>query len=224
MTFFPKETDFIDIHSHQTELGEGVFRIHNVFTSGFSNIRTDAPVSIGLHPWHISNDSIIELADVIKKAASLDNLMAVGEAGLDRMINTPVEQQMSVFRTQIELSIELNKPLIIHCVRAFPELFGLRKEYTKATSWIVHGFSASPAIAAECVKKGIYISLSQRLFRNPDKALKVARAVPISMVFAETDEDPLPVTEIYNIIAGYYGLSLSAVKGVLFDNFQRVFC
>jgi TatD DNase family protein len=223
MSFIPKEADYIDIHSHSSEREEGVFRIHNLFTSDYPKIPTDRPISIGLHPWHITEQSIRELPDALKQAVALTNVLALGEAGLDRVIQTPMEQQLHVFRTQVEISIVNKKPLIIHCVKAFPELLNLRKVYRNATPWIIHGFNANQAVAAECVTKGIYISLSQRLFRNHEKAGKVIKVVPVSMIFAETDDDPVPIQEIYNTISNLYGLNLDEVKRNIFENFKKVF-
>jgi TatD DNase family protein len=223
MVHFPKETDFIDIHSHSSKREGNVFRIHNIFTSDYPNIPAERPISIGLHPWHISEQAIFELTDVINDAYSLKNLFAFGEAGLDRVIQTPMEQQLPVFRTQVEISIVHKKPLIIHCVKAFPELLNLRKEYRNATPWIIHGFNASQAVAEECINMGIYISLSRRLFRNPEKAGKVIKVVPVSMIFAETDDDSMPIQEIYNTISNLYVLNVEEVKRNIFENFVKVF-
>jgi TatD DNase family protein len=223
MKLLPEETDFIDIHSHHTESEEGIFRIYNVFSSDFPQISKDRPVSIGLHPWHLSEKAILDLPAVMKQSLKLKNVLAIGEAGLDKIIKTPIRDQLAVFRTQIEAGIEHNKPLIIHCVKAFPELLNLRKEYRDVTPWIIHGFNANQTVASECIKMGIFISLSQRLFRNPEKALKIVNAVPLSMVFTETDDGTLPIREVYDSIANLYGKSLSELKREIYINFIRIF-
>lgn len=223
MTYFPKITDYIDIHSHHHEREEGVFRILNVFTSGYPGIPADRPISLGLHPWHLTEEFIHEMPGILKQVATSENVLALGEAGLDKLIKTPIEQQLEVFRTQIELSIEHKKPLIIHCVKAFPELLNLRKEYRNSTPWIIHGFNANQTIASECVNMGIYISLSQRLFRNPEKSQKISKVVPLSMIFAETDDDPVSIQVIYETISSLYGLNLIEIKQIIFENFNCVF-
>jgi TatD DNase family protein len=223
MKFFPKSTDFIDIHSHRYVQEDGVFRISNVFTSDFPKIPADLPLSIGLHPWYLNEQSIHELPDVLNQVLKLPNILAVGEAGLDRVIKKPVEEQLPVFRRQIEFSTSYQKPLIIHCVKAFPELLKLRKEYKEPAAWIVHGFNASKDVAAECVEAGIYISLSQRLFRNPEKARKITGVVPLSMIFAETDDETMSIQEVYDLISQFYGVSLTEVKRNIYENFRRIY-
>ena len=223
MLYFPKNTDFIDIHSHHLEVEENVFRIHNVFSSDYRQIPSGRPVSIGLHPWYLTSQSKNELTNILKQALNLQNVIAVGEAGLDMIIKTPVEEQLPVFRTQIELSKEYNKPLIIHCVKAFPDLFKLRKEYLNATPWIVHGFNANESIAGECVNLGIYLSLSQRLFRNSEKTRNIIKVVPLSMVLAETDDDTMHIQGIYQTISKLYRRSIDEVKIIIFENYSRIF-
>jgi TatD DNase family protein len=219
---FPTESAFIDIHSHNQKQEEGVYRVYNVFSTDYPNVPLEIPISIGLHPWHITEKSVLDLPEVLKNVGSLNNLLAFGETGLDSLVTTPMETQISVFRIHIECGIEFNKPLIIHCVKAFPELLALKKEYRNATPWIIHGFNANQTIATECVKSGIYISLSQRLFRNPEKAQKIVRTVPLSMVFAETDEDNMSVQDVYAAISGFYELSISEMRGRIFRNFFEV--
>jgi TatD DNase family protein len=227
MKLIPKTTDFIDIHSHHAEAEEGVFRIYNVFASDFPKFSSDRPISVGLHPWNLTVETSHDLSLILDGETShdlsLQNILAVGEAGLDRIIQTPMDIQIKAFRTQIDLSIEYKKPLIIHCVKAFPELSELRKEYRNATPWIIHGFNANQTIAAECVKMGIYISLSSRLFRNPEKTAQIAKVIPVSMIFAETDDDIVPIHEIYQTISGLYNLSLQKIKETILENFSRVF-
>ncbi len=223
MVFLPEHSDFIDIHSHHTEREEGVFRIQNVFTSDFPDIPADRPISIGLHPWHLSPESIEALPVIFDQVLSSPNVLAVGEAGLDQVIKISLENQLPVFRKQIEFSIEYSKPLIIHCVKAIPELIKLRKEYKDAKGWIVHGFNANETLAAECVEAGICISLSQRLFRNPEKALKIVKQVPLSMAFAETDDDSMSIMEVYDTISQFYEISVTDVKNWIFLNYRNIF-
>jgi len=222
MKLHPKNTDFIDLHSHSAEIEEGVFRIFNVFSSDFPDIPDNRPFSLGLHPWHITNEAIAEMAEVFTYTSAYPNLLAIGEAGLDSVIKTPMNQQIEVFRTQIEISLKQDKPLIIHCVKAFPELLRLRKEFPAPTAWIIHGFNANPTIAEEYVKAGICISFSQRLLRNPEKARMIADVVPISMVFAETDEDSMPIQQVYQNISDLYGLTVMETKRNIFENFVRI--
>lgn len=222
MNLYPSESDFIDIHSHSGLDDEGVFRIHNVFLSNYQKNSLDRPFSLGLHPWHIGENTISDIGEVLSQSTSNPNLFTFGETGLDSLIKTPMSKQIEIFRTHIECGIQHNKPLVIHCVKAFPELLALKKEYKNSSAWIIHGFNANQTIASECVKMGIYISISQRLLRNPEKAQKIASVVPLSMIFAETDEDGMSIQEVYGAISGLYGEDVSEIKRRIFKNFEAV--
>ncbi len=222
MNLYPSESDFIDIHSHSGLDDEGVFRIHNIFLSDYHKNSLDRPFSLGLHPWHIEENKVPNIGNVLTHSSSNPNFFAFGETGLDNLIKTPMLKQIEIFRTHIECGIQHNKPLVIHCVKAFSELLSVKKEYKNSSAWIIHGFNANQTIAAECVEMGIYISISQRLLRNPDKAQKIASVVPLSMIFAETDEDSMSIQEVYNGISGLYGESVEGVKSRIFKNFFAI--
>ena len=90
--------------------------------------------------------------------------VGIGECGLDFFKKTIDEQkQIHFFSKQIELSEALELPLIIHCVRAFHELFYLHKLYKPKQAWIVHGFNGSLKLATQLLEKGIYMSFGKTL-------------------------------------------------------------
>lgn len=219
----PSPACFIDIHSHKRESEEGVFRVFNVFSSVFPDVPKDMAMSIGLHPWHLSPEAIENMPDVIRKALQLKNVLAIGETGLDKVIKTSLEIQTEVFKKQIELSIEFNKPLIIHCVRAFSELFELRRIYKQSPAWILHGFNADKSVALECIRHGIYISVGIRLLRNKERTSEILKHVPASMIFAETDDHSADIREIYQIIAEKCGISVELLKQTVYSNYHKVF-
>jgi TatD DNase family protein len=223
MNYLPLSTDYIDIHSHNSDGGENIFRIYNFLTTEYPFIPENKLISVGLHPWHISEEAEDQLKDIFNTILDSKYLLAIGETGIDKVIKTSVEKQVKVFRKHIELSKLSGKPLIIHCVKAYQELFAIKREYPDSPPWIIHGFNAGGQVAAECVKNGIYISLSRRLFVNPDKAREISGVVPLSMIFAETDEDDTPIHEIYRTTSLLYNLSISELKEVFYQNFRKVF-
>lgn len=76
-------------------------------------------VSLGIHPHHAHEagpDAWPALEEKFRRLLAHPKVVAVGEFGLDyfRMRNTQ-EQQMFLFRKQLELARELKKPIVIHC-------------------------------------------------------------------------------------------------------------
>lgn len=80
--------------------------------------------------------------------------------------------------------------MILHVVKAFPEIMALRKSLKPTQQWIIHGFRGKPQLAESLLRAGFDISLGEHF--NPASAA----IIPPSRLFAETDESLLPIEEI----------------------------
>ena len=78
--------------------------------------------TVGIHPWHAVECDIrtIEVA-----AMGVD---AIGEIGLDFACDVPREEQEDIFRAQLALAERFEKPVVLHCVRAFEQVMQLLKD------------------------------------------------------------------------------------------------
>lgn len=185
----------LDIHAHTHEADEHYAIINsNSYIAGRS-------ISLGIHPWHIT-DSWGQQFAAIKEAATQQNVIAIGECGLDKLKSPAnIELQKEILLAHIMLSEKTAKPLIIHCVKAHDELIATYKKASPKQSWIIHGFRGKPAQAEQLIKSGFYISLGE-LF-NPDSA----KAIPADRLFIESDESHSPITDIYDAIAKAKGMT-----------------
>ena len=88
--------------------------------------------SVGIHPWYIAsfaaslNDSKARFEELLDHP----QVLAVGEAGLDKLAEAPLTLQIEVFEYQARLAEEADKPLIIHLVKAVDELLKLKQKDT----------------------------------------------------------------------------------------------
>lgn len=220
-----QENDLIDIHSHhQLKAEEGIFRLYNLFLQDFGIKEISSYVSCGLHPWHIEDyDNTDHFAEKLEKAAQHEQVIALGETGLDRMIDFPLEDQVSVFKIHIELSEKYRLPLIVHCVKAYDELLRLRKESLSIQAWIVHGFNGSPDLAKSLTDKGIYISGGSRILGNHKKCRDVLRTIPQNYIFVESDENDKDLSLVYEELARCMGISLRELATIVYRNYTEVF-
>jgi TatD DNase family protein len=150
---FPDPGDYIDIHNHGATPAPGIFTVETLMAHEErepQNIRGMA-FSFGIHPWHLDGKNHDQLiARVIKIAGNLD-VAAIGEAGFDRIKGPAPELQQRTFEEQVEISEELKKPMVIHCVRAWDELLKVHKKLKPKMPWLVHGFRGKPDLAQQLV-------------------------------------------------------------------------
>ncbi len=140
-------------------------------------------ISAGIHPWFLSdNDMEAQIKWLESVLLSDRRVLAVGEAGLDKLCQTPFDVQQKAFNASIRLSEKHRLPLIIHTVRCFNELIALKKEVCPSQPWIIHGFRGKKELAGSLVRQGFYLSLGEKF--NPE----TLRAIPPERLLAETDE------------------------------------
>ncbi len=194
-----------------------IFTIAMIVDIHTHNAQTRAQTidSEGIHPWHAA---VGDLARVEARASEVD---AIGEIGLDFACDTPREVQMDVFRAQLTIAERVQKPVVLHCVRAFEEVMRVLQDY-HLRAVIFHGFIGSKEQAQRAVTEGYYLSFGERTFRSP-KSLEAMRSTPLSHLFVETDESATPIEEIYAKIAELRGISAAALTTATEENFNRIF-
>ena len=175
--------------------------------------------SIGIHPWLLEGSDWKETAYKARFESQVSHpqVLAVGEAGLDKLIQTPLTLQLEVFRYQATLANAIGKPLIIHGVKATDELLALRKELKPSIPWIIHGFRGKAAQAESYLRHGFHLSFGEKY---NEEAL---RQVPIGNLFIETDESPKNVNNLYERAARVRNISSNSLKESVLQNIRQVF-
>ena len=184
----------LDLHTHRpAPYPEGII---SVGTDDFHPM-VGQLYSIGLHPWYLAAtpDGVEKQCAALREVASESCFAAIGEAGFDTIRGGAMMLQSLAFRCQVDLSEQLKKPLIIHCVKTQDMVIAWRRESGATMPWIVHGFRGKPAAAAQLLRAGCRLSFGP-LF-NPD----TVRAVPAEMIFAETDESKVSITEVITALS-----------------------
>ncbi len=171
--------------------------------------------SCGIHPWY-SEDSEVRFQH-LSRIASDPKVVAIGETGLDKINGPSMEVQISLFKLHIELSEELKKPLIIHAVKAWEELYHIRKELSPTQNWIIHGFRGNPQITQQMVKAGFMFSIGERF---NTESLKY---IPKESLFLETDESEIDIKEVYQQVADAMNLDFESLVAQIAQNVHRVF-
>ena len=111
------------------------------------------------------------------------------------MRGAPVDIQKELLKTHIQLSEQLQKPLLLHIVKATDEIIALHKELRPEMPWIWHGFRGNAHTAEMLLKRGFYLSIGERF--NPD----AVAAIPDDRLLVETDCSRLTIQDIVRNVA-----------------------
>ena len=168
----PKPGDYIDIHVHG-----GTSSPRNIFLESLMAHEGKTPENIsgvaftyGIHPWFLNEENHKHLLNAVENNACLPDVIAIGEAGFDRLRGPSMQLQRLAFEEQIAISEELMKPVVIHCVRAWDELLAAQKKIKPKMSWLVHGFRGNVNLHHNCYQKGYIFLSGMILFSDPGQS------------------------------------------------------
>ncbi|WP_435261704.1 TatD family hydrolase [Tenacibaculum sp. nBUS_03] len=212
--------NFIDIHTHSPQQFPKTLSIINTYPN--NSTPENSPFSVGIHPWHISKGNLELDFKNVEKKIKVKNCLAIGECGLDKLSSTSYDLQISVFKKHVLLSEKYNKPLIIHCVKAFNDIIHLKKAYKTKQQWIIHGFNKNKQIATDLIKNNINISIGASILKN-NKLQNTIKGIPEEYIFLETDDSNESIKNIYNKFAELKEKDLTLVKQRITENFNRTF-
>ena len=208
----------INIHSHSSAAADE-WVIKNI--RGNFGLPPAQPYSAGLHPWYLKESTWRNELDHLENLASDVNMLAIGECGLDRVTITNFELQQTAFADQVLLANEYQKPLIIHCVRAFPEVLSILAKHNNKVPVIFHGYQKNEALATTLLSEGHYLSFGKGLQRP--SLTEVFRTVPLDKVFLETDDSSITIQEMYSLAANILSIPTETLAMKITNNLQRVF-
>lgn len=218
----------------------------------------------GIHPWDAASPRPDDWLEQLASRLRADPRASVGEIGVDRWILDPasannphlqgvrrasMEEQIAVFRPQLELAAELNRAATIHCLRAFDDLLSLLRATPRpARGFLLHAYGGPAALVPELARLGAYFSFNPAfLDARKERQRETFKAIPLDRLLCETDApamippqtwrthklppapDGSPVNHPGNIEAAYAGLA--SVRGEdqavlarrIAENFNRLF-
>ncbi len=200
-----------DAHTHTPyPAASGVVGVVSCELGG--EVPRDSYYSVGVHPANAEGVELVELRQELLQAASAQNCVAVGECGLDKRYEDFALQQ-EVFAVHVEVARELQKPLVIHCVRAIAEVLKLTKNFPYAR--VLHAYHKRDKNLER--QEHLFFSLAHRNIEH-------SQAIPLELVLLESDDNQqTKIEELYEAFARQRGLNLSEVERVVEQNFSNVF-
>lgn len=210
---------FLDIHTHQLVEREGVLSIQSLSLTDEVVLPT-APIAVGLHPWYATLSQFNVEFKRLEGVAAQDNVKLIGECGLDKLKGEKLENQLLILEKQIQLAEKLNKPLILHCVKAFDELISLKQQLKVKVPMVIHGFNKNAELGIQLLAKGFYLSFGKALLTPGSGAAKLVSTT--NAFFLETDDATIEIEEIYAVAANLKKCSVDELKARIFADWKKI--
>lgn len=195
-----------DIHTHHMKASAYPF-VLNAYPEQADLVRQhpDLLFSVGMHPWNLHLYNPIELPlNTLVALSTLPQVVMIGECGLDKNAQSPLSLQQEIFHRHIEISENLQKPLLVHCVGCFDKLIAARKPATQR--WIIHGFRGKPQLAQQLLQHGMDISF------GPQFNIQSVLLTPPERLHVETDDTTADIAALYQRIAAIKNIDISMLN------------
>ena len=222
--------EFIDFHTHKNIFLAKTLSVISVELADLENLALQDVdhkfFSIGLHPWRLpqNTDNLLKNVVQLKKYLQLPKVIAIGEVGLDCLWGPELKIQKAYLAESIKLARSLNKPLIVHCVRCYPELISIKKQFAPDIKMLVHGYNGNTKILEELFEHDFYVSFGSVSLKH-NNIYEYIRHKPeyFKRICLETDDTGISVEDIYRRAATAFEIDIEELKQIMKTNFISLF-
>ena len=194
----------------------------------------DVWFSPGIHPHESDNPGPV---DELLPLAAHPRAVAVGETGLDYVKNyASVPNQKALFVRHLEIAIEADKPVSIHCREAHGDLFPILRAHAPLRG-VIHCFSGEVLDVENYLSLNFFLSIAGPVtYPKAERLRDVVRHIPLDRLLVETDcplltpqkhrgqrNEPAYVRYTAAEIANCHGLPLAEVEEASTRNAKRLF-
>lgn len=214
------QMQYLDIHTHHVGVTETYRSILSLSVGADAlQLTPGQNVSLGIHPWHIQPDFSVQWQG-LQQLARHPQVKLIGECGLDKLRGPALNVQEQIFGAQLMLAQEVEKPVIIHCVKAFDELMAMKNRIKMNVPMVVHGFAKSPQLAAQLNKQGFWLSFGASILNN--NSLAATALAQSNRFLLETDNSRVSIAEIYRQAAKIKNCTLNELKARIFAHWNEL--
>lgn len=238
------DSDFDQVVRKSNELGIKKFifpSIHSKYNERMINTynkdRSLFNIMAGLHPSYVSKNNDKEI-DLVIKNLKIYDCVAVGEIGIDLFWEKKFfDQQILVFEKQIQLALDYNLPIVIHCREAFDHIYQILKKYSHNNlRGVFHCFTGNEDQANKICDLNFKLGIGGVVtFKNGglDKFLK---KINLNNILLETDSPylaPVPfrgkrndssyLVYIVDKLSEIYGVENNKIASITTNNALELF-
>jgi len=215
---------YLNFHAHEQQPVDRGVVIQSLFLQDNLIISKSDKIffTAGLHPWHADQLSEKEIEQKLIKLKESKSIIAVGEAGLDKLKGPGLKLQEKVFKKHIEVAEKYHMPIIVHSVKTHNEILKLKIDLNSKIPWVLHHFNGSKQLAMDLIEHGFYLSLSYHIDQQNSRLSRYLSELPISRLFFETDDFNVDIKEIYTKAASKFNISEEDLKKQMIKNLKSL--
>lgn len=195
--------NYFDFHTHKKKHIKSIINLFH-----YEKPDDKYYYSLGIHPWHINNNTIAKDFKSLEETSQHPNIIAIGECGFDKNIKSNIKDQTKVFEKHIEISENQKKPLIIHCVGYYDELIKNKRSRNPSQIWVIHGLNKNKEVFRKFIDEDFYFSIGYNLIKNHDRLKEILKIIPFDKFFIETDDNEVFIEELYSKVATVLSMSV----------------
>ena len=146
--------------------------------------------AIGIHPDDYVNLDEDFMEWLKNEALTNKEVVAIGETGLDYYYQEPSKElQRKWFARQLELAVEVDKPVIVHSRDACADTIDILKNgHAQKIGGIIHCYSYTKESVKAFYDMNFYFGIGGVLtFKNAKKLVEAAEVIPMDRIVLETD-------------------------------------
>ncbi|ENM5744822.1 TatD family hydrolase [Vibrio mimicus] len=194
--------------------------------------------ALGFHPLYLNSSSPAHLPELEKALMKAEHAcVAVGECGLDGMINVDAQLQEQMLIAQLALASQARLPVILHSRRTHNRLLQLLKQQRFQQGGVLHAFSGSLQEAHQFVDLGFKIGVGGVItYPRANKTRQAIAALATEHLVLETDAPDMPLngfqgqanhpaqlTKVLETLAQLKDVSVESLAPILWQTSQTVF-
>jgi len=178
---------------------ESVIQLCEQYNKTFPNM---LQATVGIHP-HDADQYNSESLDVLEKMARHENVVAIGETGLDfnRNFSSKVNQ-VSAFEAQLELGAKLQMPLFMHERDAATRQLEILRDYRDhITGGVIHCFTGDRETLFAYLDLDLHIGITGWICdeKRGESLRQLVKNIPLNRLMIETDAPYLLPKNMLNL-------------------------
>ena len=238
------DSDIDQVVNKSKELGINKFifpSIHSKYNKRmidtYNKDRSIFDIMAGLHPAYVSNNNDKEIDLVVENLKKYD-CVAIGEIGIDLYWEEKfLEEQKIIFKKQIELALQYNLPIVIHCREAFDHIYRILKKYSKHNlKGVFHCFTGNEEQARKIIDLNFKLGVGGIVTFKNGGLDKFLNKIDLKNIVLETDSPYLAPTPhrgkrndssyliyIVDKLSEIYGVENHEIASITTNNAKELF-